>query len=210
MGFTQSSFAHLLLRQHSSSVWEEREGELYFPASLPQTLAAESPVRHRSDLEAAGLADVRPANLESPAQERIPPAFYFFARITVHRDFCAYSTSFYCHHFPRGQHNPQICYFGYSRIPLGMPSMTKLLQSRDPRGRYCANSYRHCWEQQCVPQPANTHACLFPGRLADEGRTADFSALANPTIACFVLFTFFGPLHVLNRINKWSFPFKLC
>lgn len=146
-----------------------------------QTLAAESPVRQRGDLEAAGLVYVKPANLESPTQERIPPALYFFARITVHRHFCAYSTSFYFFHFPCGQHNPQICHFGYSRIPLGMPSMTMLLQSRDPRGRYCANSYRHCWEQRCVPQPANTHACLFPGWLADEGRTADFSALANPT-----------------------------
>lgn len=185
-GFFRVLLSICYLRQHSSSVWEEREGGLCFPALLPQTLAAENPVRQRGWSKRSRVSRgkaCQPRVTSTWKDSTSPLLLCLYYRTVVYAvTSVPIVPAFIAITFPCGQHNLQICCFGYSSISLGtsMPSMTVLLQRRDPRGKCCVSSYRHCWEQQCIPQPANTHACLFSRWLAEEGRAADFSTLANP------------------------------
>lgn len=105
------------------------------------------------DLEAAGLAEAKPANLRSPACERIPLSPFLLRlcyQTVTYTDFGAHSTSFYCHHLLLWAAQPTsllLWLFQHHFGNLNAKSMTVLLQSSDPAGRYCGYSYRHYWEQ---------------------------------------------------------------
>lgn len=194
MDFIQSSFAHLFKAALLLCV-EEREGRLYFPASLPQTLAAESPLRQRgwarSSKVSSSISLLTSSRQHRKGFHQPLTSLLVLPYSCVHCNFCACSTSFYCHHLPLWQHNPQICYFGYSSIPLGtsVPSMTMLLQSRDPKGRRCVN--RHCWEQAVCPTIWQYTCLLIPTLACGRRQSSRFLYTGKSYIAGFVLFTLF-------------------
>lgn len=127
--FSQSSFPICCLRQHSSSAWEGREGGLYFPASLPQTLAAESPVRQRewsrsNRVSKCKACQPRVTSTEKGSTSPLLLCSYYCTFVYIVTS-VPIASAFIAIAFPWGQHNSQICYLGYSSIPLGtlLPSI---------------------------------------------------------------------------------------
>lgn len=110
--FSQRSFAHLLFKAAalvSLRTVRGRRGR----AGCASQHRCHRPLRQKalSRIEAAGLAEAKPANLGSPAPEGIPPALSFFACITMQS--CTLISVpvvpvFIAVIFLYGQHNPQI------------------------------------------------------------------------------------------------------